>query len=149
MPTQAVNAPRTLDGIPYEGGFDAVGGVAASKELDNSATVAGTIVGPQRMVISALDGIIGPALSQPAVTVANTDTSWSFTKKVRHIIIYNGTGSVLQFCLDATATAGSLPLAPGAFFSADIRVTAVHLYAPSTFNINGASAGNIIIWGWM
>lgn len=149
MPTLNQICPTTADGYKFEGGYVPSVDNVASRELDSLTINNGTYYGPERVVTSALNGIIGPAASQPTATTANTDTSWSFAQQVRHGIIQNKTQANVYFSLDTGATVGSLVLAPGSSFPFDCRVTTVHLLTPATQNINGAADGNIVVWGWM
>jgi hypothetical protein len=148
MATLNKNIPQSLDSIAFEGGYDPTSDSVGAKELDSVTIASSTTRGPLRVVVSALNGIIGPAAAQPTTTNVGTDTSWSFTSQVRHLMIQNNTSANVQFSLDVAATAGSPILTPGATFFADIRVTAVHLLTAAAQNINGTSAGNIIVWGW-
>ena len=146
--TMNLNIPLSLDNYAYEGGYDPTAIAVGTKEIDSTTTASSTTYGPLRVVISALNGIIGPASAQPTATNAGTDTSWSFASQVRHILIQNNTVVTANLNFEAAATAGTIVLAPGATFIADLRVTAVHLLTTTAQNINGTVAGNIVIWGW-
>jgi len=141
----AYTAPTDANNVVYEGGYDPGGAVSVARELDSNANGCG----PERVVTSAMDGIIGPALSQPTQTTAGADTAWSFAQKVRHIMIQNNTAGNVQFSPDAVTSAGSPILASGGTLFFDLRVTTMHLLTASAQNINGTSAGNIVVWGWM
>src|SRR5579859_2052570 len=147
MPVLNLNIPQSSDGVAFEGGYDPGANATGVKELDSTTTASGTTRGPLRVVTSALNGLIGAAAAQPTATTANTDTSWSFASQVRHVLIQNNTTANVQFNFDAAVTAGSAILAPGYTLTADLRVTAVHLLTASGQNINGLTAGNIVVWG--
>lgn len=87
--------------------------------------------------------------SPPSTTNASSDTSYTFAAQVRHWLLQNNTSANVQFELDTTATAGSIVLAPGATWLSDIPVTVLHLYTAAAQNINGSSAGNIVLKGWL
>ena len=148
MPTLNKPVPQTSDSVAFEGGYEPTSDSTGAVELDSVATANGTTRGPYRVVTSALNGIIGPASSQPTQTSVGSDTSWSFAQQVRHVFIQNNTSGNVQFCFDAATSGGSPILAPGETFSADLRVTAVHLLTAAAQNINGTSGGNIVVWGW-
>jgi hypothetical protein len=143
MPTLNKNIPLSADSVAFEGGYDPATDSTGAKELDSVTVASGTTRGPQRVVTSALNGIIGPAGGAPTATGVGTDTSWSFASQVRHLFIQNNTSANVQFSLDATTSAGSPIISPGSTFLADIRVTAVHLLTAAAKNINGTSANNI------
>jgi hypothetical protein len=151
MSTLGKAIPQSGDGIAFEGGYDPTADATATREIDNSASGGSpaTTYGPLRVVTSALNGVIGPAGGQPTATTGGSDTSWSFSKQVRHVMIQNNTSANVQFNFEAAATAGSPILAPGSTLFFDLRVTAVHLLTAANQNINGTSAGNIVVWGWM
>src|SRR5579875_1245635 len=92
--------------------------------------------------------------SNASALTANTDAAikWgaSGTTAVNHILIQNNDTNNLHFHLDATATAGSPILAPGQTILLDIAGTlAVHLYSAGTPNVNGSSANNVVVTGWL
>ena len=149
MPTLNKPIPQSSDGIALEGGYEPTTDSTGAKELDSVTTANGTTRGPQRVVTSALNGVIGPAASQPTATTAGSDTSWSFASQVRHIFIQNNTSAIVQFAFDAASSVGAPILLPGATFTADLRVTAVHLFTVAIQQINGTAAGNIVVWGWL
>lgn len=146
--TMNLNIPLSLDNYAFEGGYDPTAVLAGTKELDSTTTASSTTYGPLRVVTSALNGIVGAAAAQPTATNVGTDTSWSFSAQIRHLFVQNNTSANVQFSLDAATSAGSPVITPGATFTADIRVTAVHLLTAAAQNINGTTGGNIIVWGW-
>jgi hypothetical protein len=87
--------------------------------------------------------------SPPSATTAATDTSFTFSQKVNHFLIQNNTAAVVNVALDATASPGSVSIAAGATWRDDIPVTAIHLYTAATQNVNGSSAANIVLLGWL
>lgn len=149
MPVLGQPIPQSSDNVAFEGGYDPNANQMAAKELDSSQTANSTTYGPQRVVISAVAGGIAAAASQPTATTANADTAWAFAQKVNHVLIQNNTTATVQFDFETTANAGSPIIAPGSIFFFDIKVTAVHLFTAAIQNINGATAGNIVIRGWL
>jgi hypothetical protein len=88
------------------------------------------------------------ALTSPAATTtANTDTPYTFSSQVNHVILQNNTSALLHFAFDVAATNGSLVLQPGAFLIYAKRVTVVHLLTVAAQNVNGSAAGNIVLLG--
>jgi hypothetical protein len=88
------------------------------------------------------------ALSNPpAQTNAGSETILTFSQQVNNISIYNGTSANLNYAFDETVTAGSLVLTPGYQLDKGKQVTSVHLLTASAKNINGSSAGNIVVKG--
>jgi Flp pilus assembly protein TadG len=148
MPTLGQPIPQSSDGVAFEGGYDATNNQTAARQIVNSQTANGTTYGPQLVVNSAKAGAVAAAAAQPSATTANTDTSWSFSQQVNHIAIQNNSSSNVYFELDATATNGSFLLYPGQGYSQDVMCTTIHLLATSVININGSTAGNIVIRGW-
>jgi hypothetical protein len=149
MSTLGLNIPQSADNVDFEGGYDPNANAVAAKELDSSQTQNNTTYGPQRVVISAVAGYVAAAAAQPSATVANTDTSWSFSVKVNHLLIQNNTTANVQFDFDTATSLGSPLLYPGQMLLLDVKVTAVHLLTAAIQNINGSTAGNIVIRGWL
>jgi hypothetical protein len=85
--------------------------------------------------------------SPPAQTNAGTETVLTFSQQVNNVIIYNGTSATINYALDEAVTAGSLVLAPGYQLDKAKQVTTVHLLTASAQNVNGSSAGNIVVKG--
>ena len=85
--------------------------------------------------------------SPPAQTNAGTETVLTFSQQVNNVSIYNGTSSNINYAFNETVTAGSLVLAPGYQLDKSKQVTTVHLLTASAQNINGSSAGNIVVKG--
>ena len=68
---------------------------------------------------------------------------------VNHIMLQNNTGSNLNWDLDVAATAGSPLLATGQTLFIDVQTAVLHLYQAGTPNVNGSSASNIVVRGWL
>lgn len=87
--------------------------------------------------------------SPPGLTSPGGDTPLTWTGgPVRYLIIQNNTTANCFVDFDATATAGSLLLAPGATFVVDAVVTTLHLFTAAAQNINGGAGTNIVIRAW-
>jgi hypothetical protein len=149
MSTLGLNIPQSADGVDFEGGYDPNANAVAAKELDSSTTQNNTTYGPQRVVISAVAGYVAAAGGNPTATTGGSDTSWSFASKVNHLLIQNNTTANVQFDLDTATSAGSPLLYPGQMLLLDVKCTAVHLLTAANQNINGTTAGNIVIRGWL
>lgn len=87
-------------------------------------------------------------VNPPAQTNAGVETVLSFAQEVLYVYIQNNTTQNLNVAIDATATAGSLVLAPSALMVLEKEATqTVHLYTATAQNINGATSGNIVVLG--
>lgn len=102
---------------------------------------------------SAKQGSVSLYGSNPATTGIATDISIQFgpqgTTQVNHVLIANNTTISINYELDAATTLGSDILAAGQKILFDVQVLAVHLQATSSQNVNGTSAGNIVVRGWL
>src|SRR6266700_323788 len=85
--------------------------------------------------------------SPPATTNAGTDTPLTFSSQVQRVIIQNNTSANLNYAFDVAATLGSLVLVPGSTLIYPKKVTVVHILTAAAKNINGATAGNIVVLG--
>jgi hypothetical protein len=83
----------------------------------------------------------------PTQTNAGAETVLTFPEEVHHVTIYNGTSVNINYAFNETCTAGSFVLAPGYQLDKDKSVTTVHLLTASAVNVNGSSAGNIVVKG--
>lgn len=99
----------------------------------------------------ANQGYIPAATGNAAALTGSTDYSfsWSGNRWVNHLLIQNNDTNNLHFDLDTAATAGSPMLAPGQTIFLDVQTTVLHLYSAGTPNVNGSSANNIVVRGWM
>lgn len=149
MSTLGLNIPQSANSVNFEGGYDPNANAVATKELDSSTTANNTTYGPQRVVISAVAGYVAAAASQPANTTGGSDTSWSFASKVNHLLFQNNTSANVQFDFDTATTNGSPILFAGQMLLLDVKVTAVHLRTAANQNINGSTAANIVLRGWL
>lgn len=145
----------------YIGGYN--GGVLQALELDSSgrlvlvpntsiniAQVGGSApsnTNPLQTQYVSQSGYVAASGTPPTVTVASTDTSYTFSSQVDTVILQNNTTATLYYAFDATASAGSLSLAPGQVLFYSKKVTVVHLYTIAAQNINGTTAGNIVLLG--
>lgn len=87
------------------------------------------------------------AILGPTQTSANEDTTFTFAQPVNTVVIQNNTSAVLNYAFDQEASAGSLLLAAGQQLIYSKCVTEVHLFTASATNVNGTSAGNIVLLG--
>jgi hypothetical protein len=85
--------------------------------------------------------------SPPTQTNAGTETVLTFSSQVNRVEIYNGGGANLNYAFDATVTAGSLVLPPGYQLDKAKKITAVHILTATATNVNGSTAGNIVVLG--
>lgn len=104
----------------------------------------------QRVSIATL-GYASAASSNAAALTASTDYSfsWSNSRWVNHLMIQNNDTNNLHFDLDTAANAGSPMLAPGQTIFLDVQTSVLHLYSAGTPNVNGSSANNIVVRGWL
>lgn len=119
--------------------------------------VAGNAIAPGSNAVpilsSAATGYVAAYGSNPAALTSSTDYSFKWgasgTTQVNHIMIQNNTSTNLNFDLDVAATAGSPLLAPGQTIFFDVQTTVVHLFQAGTPNVNGSSASNVVVRGWL
>jgi hypothetical protein len=87
------------------------------------------------------------ATTPPATTNAGSDTLYIFSSQVNRVIIQNNTSANVNYAFDVASSAGSFLLVPGATLIYPKKVTVLHLYTVAAQNINGTSAGNIVVLG--
>lgn len=87
--------------------------------------------------------------SPPSTTNAGSDTVLTFSSQVNRIIIQNNTSANANFDFDQSASAGSFLVVPGGMIVYPKKCTAFHLFTAAAQNINGTSAGNIVVRGAM
>ena len=87
------------------------------------------------------------ASSPPSTTNAGTDTTYTFSSQVNRVIIQNNTSANVNYAFDTAASPGTLRLLPGATLIYPKKCTALHLYTAAAQNINGSTAGNIVVLG--
>jgi hypothetical protein len=130
------DASKPLDGSPHA---VYIIDPATQKAISPAASAA------QTRYVSAFD-------SNPAALTANTDASFKWgaagTTQVNHILLQNNTTINILWDLDVATSAGSPILAPGQSVFLDVQTTALHIQANGTPNVNGTSAGNIVVRGW-
>lgn len=98
---------------------------------------------------SAAQGAVAPSASNAAHTTAATDYSFSWqAPTVNHIMLQNNTAAVVNWELDATATAGSPALAAGQTVFLDVVASVLHLFTAAQQNVNGAAAANVVVRAW-
>lgn len=95
-----------------------------------------------------------PFSGAPTTTNAAADTAIPFTNEVNHFMIYNGSGAVMYFAMDASTTAVVSPTTPifplgaGAYFFGDWPVATLHVYTSSAVAINPAiGTAGIVVQG--
>lgn len=105
------------------------------------------------VLASASTGYVSAYGSNPATTGIATDVSFKWgaggTTQVNHIMLQNNTAASINWDLDTATNAGSPVLAAGQTLFLDVQTTALHLQAAASQNINGSSAGNIVVRGWL
>lgn len=102
---------------------------------------------------SAATGYVAAYGSNAAALTANTDYLFKWgaggTTQVNHIMLQNNSTINLNWDLDVATSVGSPVLAPGQTLFLDVQTTVVHLQANGTPNVNGTSAANIVVRGWL
>lgn len=105
---------------------------------------------------SAATGYVSAYGSNAAALTANTDYLFKWgaggTTQVNHIMIQNNSSINIQWDLDTATSAGSPVLSntlgQNTIFL-DVQTTAVHIQGNGTPNVNGTSASNIVVRGWL
>lgn len=104
-------------------------------------------------LISASSGYVAAYASNPAALTASTDYSFKWgiigTTQINHVMLQNNTAAALNWDIDVAATAGSPVLAAGQTLFLDVQLSALHLFQAGTPNVNGSSANNIVVRGWL
>ena len=141
------NTPVDAGSLPLSSGFvpgasnpTPVGGTASYTDTNSNTYTA--------IPVADLEEAGYQSLTSPAAaTTANTDTSYTFSAQVTRVTIQNNSTVVVKVAFDAAATAGSLTLQPGATLSITKRITVVHFLTVPAVNVNGSTAGNIVLLG--
>lgn len=98
----------------------------------------------------AQQGVVPAASTNAAQTAAATDYTFAWKQGfVNHVLLQNNTAAALNYEIDAATTAGSPVLASGAAIFLDVQMSALHLQTAGIQNVNGNSAGNIVVRAWM
>lgn len=124
-------------------------GVGASNPLAVFLAVAGSAISNSNPVPTQdveQSGYVA-ASSPPSATNVGSDTTYTFSSQVNRVIIQNNTSANVNYAFDTAASAGSFVLASNAMVVYPKKVTALHLYTAAAQNINGTSAGNIVVLG--
>jgi hypothetical protein len=105
---------------------------------------------------SAATGYVAAFGSNAAALTANTDYLFKWgaggTTQVNHIMIQNNSSISIEWDLDVATNAGSPVLtntAPGNTIFLDVQTTVLHIQGNGTPNVNGSSASNIVVRGWL
>lgn len=110
-------------------------------------------INPGNTLASASLGAVTAFASNPAALTTSTDYAFKWgntgTTQVNHVMLQNNTASALNYDLDAVATLGSPALAAGQTIFLDVQTLVVHLFQAGTPNVNGTSASNIVVRGWI
>jgi hypothetical protein len=98
-------------------------------------------------------GYVAAANGNANATTASTDYSFAWggagSVIVHHIMLQNNSGANLQWDLDTNTSAGSPVLATGQTLFLDVFTTVLHLRTSGAINVNGTSAANIVVRGWL
>lgn len=98
-------------------------------------------------------GGVQPLSTNAAALTANTVYlfKWgpSANQQVNHLMIQNNATVSVNFELDNEVSAGSAVILPGQTLFLDIQTIVLHLLANGTPNVNGSTAGNIVVRGWL
>lgn len=87
------------------------------------------------------------ATTPPSATNAGSDTAYTFSSQVNRVIIQNNTSANVSYAFDVAASAGALVLSPGSTLVYPKKCTVLHLFTAAAQNINGTTAGNIVVLG--
>ncbi len=102
---------------------------------------------------SSPSGYVPAYASNAAALTSSTDYPFKWgasgTNQVNHLMLQNNTTVNLNFDLDVVATAGSPVLLPGQTVFFDVQVLILHLFQAGTPNVNGNTAANIVVRGWL
>lgn len=98
-------------------------------------------------------GYVAPFATNAAATVGNTDYAFKWgasgNTTVNHIMLQNNTAANVQYELDTAATVASPVLAAGATIFIDVPCSTLHLFTATAQNVNGTTAGNIVVRAWL
>lgn len=148
MPNTTEEIMQDAGDIPAAGFFDPSTAEIAAAQLINVTrdTTTGKLYGVLLIEDIEASGYVS-LTSPPSATSAGSDTTLTFSKQVNRVIIQNNTSANVNYAFDTAASAGSLVLAPGSTLIYPKKVTSPHLYTAAAQNINGTSAGNIVVLG--
>lgn len=102
---------------------------------------------------SASAGAVAAYGSNAAATTGGSDYAFKWgasgTTQVNHVMLSNNTGANVSWDDSAATTAGSDILATGQKLFLDVQTAAFHVQTSSNQNVNGSSANNLVIKGWL
>ena len=111
--------------------------------IENQAGTGSTIISSEYVEESGYIALVLP----PTQTNAGTETILTFAQQVNHVTIENHTAANINYSFDETCTAGSLLLPPTYQHDKAKQVNTVHILTTAAQNINGSTAGNIVVRG--
>lgn len=98
---------------------------------------------------SAQTGYVAASAGNAAALTANTDYTFTWASQVNHVMLQNNSAASINWDLDVATTAGSPVLAAGQTLFLDVQTTVLHLQSTGTPNVNGSSASNVVVRGWL
>jgi len=126
----------------------------------NLKQVGGNAVAPGNNAVpvlnSAATGYVAAYGSNAAALTANTDYLFKWgaggTTQVNHIMIQNNSSILINWDLDVATSAGSPVLSNTAGVNTlflDVQTSILHIQGNGTPNVNGTSASDIVVRGWL
>lgn len=97
-------------------------------------------------------GGIAPLNTNAAALTANTVYVYQWSpagQQVNHVMLQNNSSVNINFELDNTVSAGSPVITPGQTIFLDVQHITLQLLSSGTPNVNGTSAGNLVVRGWL
>ncbi len=85
--------------------------------------------------------------SPPTTTNAGSDTTLTFASQITQGIVQNNTSANANINFTAAASAGTLLVPPGFAYEFQLQTTTLHLFTAAAQNVNGSTAGNIVVLG--
>ncbi len=131
-------------------GVDSSGFVLTHQKLGGSDL---SVSNPMPGLVVAQSGYVAAYGSNAANTTGGSDYSFKWgasgNTQVNHIMLQNNTGANINYDLDTSTSAGSPVLATGQTIFLDVQTSTLHLQSASNQNVNGTSASNIVVRGWL
>lgn len=83
------------------------------------------------------------------VTIPNVSTQFTWDRIVRHVTVQNNSGASINVNFDAPASPGKLLVPANGILTFDVICQSIAVYATSALNVDGDTAGNLFIAGFM
>lgn len=148
LPVVLASDQGALNTRALASGTDSVAVVGTVTVVDS---VALSVLLPTAQVAALTPVASAPvSLTAPAAALtASADTLFTFASQVKHLFLENKSAADAYYNLDVAASPGTYYLPAGALRILDLPCTILHLYSTAATPVNGATAANIAVGGWI